>query len=437
MSGLIELCVEFFIHLHEPLAQFVFIAVVCFLVFRDRLGRPAARVIVEMSLFFLVIAMTFVVLAFFDSGQGFVIGAAVCMFLAFLQYYAKTVREGFQKLLFMFFTAFHTASCLQLLVNMLNSASNVNIAVYAAGGWGLCRWFAPPLRQVESRHMKWLWTAPAVFYFISEYLGFSEYPQIYESYRIHQILFLMFLISSIVVCVLLLRVLDSVAKNIRLETDAAAINRQLVMQREQYERMMKNAETVKFTRHDMRHHLTLMRELARGETKLEEYIQNLSEKLDDASDKLYCTNYAVNAVSAHYFAEAEREGISVDARLEVPEDTGLVPAIDLCVIMGNLLENAVEACRRMTHGNKFIRTRARVTGDSLSLVVINSFDGLWRESGEDGVFLSRKTGEGESAREGVGLSSVKAICARHLGFVEYEITGDVWTSSALVHMEGQ
>jgi len=431
----------------EPMAQFVFIAAVCFLVFRDRLGRTAARIAAEMSLFFLVIAMTFVVLAFFNSGGGFAVGAAAFMLLAFLQYYTKMVHEGIQKLLFMFFTAFHTASCLQLFAGMLRAALNVrenslitaliNIAVYAAGGWGVCRWFAPPLRQIESRHMKWLWTAPALFYLISEYLAFSKYPKIYESDPIHQILFLIFLISSVVVCVLLLRILDGVAKNVRLETDAAAINRQLATQREQYERIMKNAETVKFMRHDMRHHLTLMGELARGEEKLEEYIQNLSEKLDDAQDKLYCANYAVNAVTAHYLGVAEREGISVDARLEVPEDTGLVPAIDLCVIMGNLLENAVEACRRMTRGNKFIRVRSRVTGDSLSLVVINSFDGLWREGGEDGVFLSRKMDGGEPAREGVGLSSVKAICGRLLGLAEYEITGDVWISSALVHMEGQ
>jgi len=109
----------------EPMAQFVFIAAVCFLVFRDRLERTAARIAAEMSLFFLVIAMTFVVLAFFDSGEGFAVGAAAFMLLAFLQYYAKTVREGFQKLLFVFFTAFHTASCLQIFIDMFRAALNV------------------------------------------------------------------------------------------------------------------------------------------------------------------------------------------------------------------------------------------------------------------------------------------------------------------------
>jgi len=34
-----------------------------------------------------------------------------------------------------------------------------------------------------------------------------------------------------------------------------------------------------------------------------------------------------------------------------------------------------------------------------------------------------------------GLSSVKAVCEKHRGLVQYEITADVWKSSALVHME--
>jgi signal transduction histidine kinase len=203
--------------------------------------------------------------------------------------------------------------------------------------------------------------------------------------------------------------------------------------RDQYARLMQDAETVKFMRHDMRHHLNLIGELAREDaTKLQEYIQGLSEKLAAAQEKRYCANHVVNAVIAHYLAAAENEGVNVEARLVIPEDTGLVPAMDLCVIVGNFLENALEACRRVKRENRFIRIRSRVASERLSIVVTNSFDGLWREQG--GVYLSRKT-EGEEAREGVGLSSVKAVCEQHQGIVQYEITDDTWKSSALVHME--
>ena len=97
------------------------------------------------------------------------------------------------------------------------------------------------------------------------------------------------------------------------------------------------------------------------------------------------------------------------------------------------LENAVEACRRMERGNKFVRVRSRIAGDTLSIVVENSFDGLWRV--KNGTYLSRKENAEAQDREGVGLSSVRAVCLKHRGLAQNEIIGDVWKSSALVHME--
>ena len=58
---------------------------------------------------------------------------------------------------------------------------------------------------------------------------------------------------------------------------------------------------------------------------------------------------------------------------------------------------------------------------------------LGDQNRKEGVYLSLKTDEPE--REGVGLSSVRVVCEKHRGLVLYEIVGDVWKSSALVHME--
>ena len=329
--------------------------------------------------------------------------------------------------------------------NWLQSAAHplltANIASLAIMAFTL-----PPLllilrRLYENPNMKrsalwrFIWLLPALYFAMFLLIG----NPFVAGYLRRNVSFIMVRVlvycALLLTCYLLETAMRQASDNVTLKEYARAIENQLAIQREHYGRLMRNAETVKFMRHDMRHHLTLMGELATGVSKLEEYIRSLSEKLSYAQEKFYCTNYAVNAVTAHYLGMAENEGASVEARLEIPEDTGLIPAMDLCVIIGNLLENAVEACRRVKNGNKFIRVRARIEGDSLSIVVINSFDGLWRECGKDGVYLSRKINEGESPREGVGLSSVKAVCGKHRGFAQYEIAGDVWESSALVHME--
>jgi sensor histidine kinase regulating citrate/malate metabolism len=179
--------------------------------------------------------------------------------------------------------------------------------------------------------------------------------------------------------------------------------------------------------------------------KAKSYVETLLDAMAPlvSGKNIYCDNYAVNAVAAHYLGIAESDSIATDVRLNVPEDTGKVPAMDLCVIMGNFLENALEACRRMKHGDKvnlgaaeredrlggkFIRVRSLVESGTLSLVVENSFDGLWSEEG--GVYLSRKT----QARAGVGLASVRTVCGNHGGLVQFEISENVWTSSAIVEL---
>ena len=244
-------------------------------------------------------------------------------------------------------------------------------------------------------------------------------------------------------CLLLARTLQQEADSARHEENARMMEIQLDLQREQYIRFTKSAETEKAVIHDARHHLAAMMDLnqAGEREKLGAYLADLAGAVPSQNEERYCDNFAVNAVAAHYLGQARREGVRVDTRLSVPEDTGRVSAMDLCVIVGNLLENAVEACRHVKTEDKHIRinSRADVHGIDLSIVVENSFDGEWRV--EKGVYISRKESaevSGDQAyREGVGLSSVKAICKKHGGLAEVKVTGSVWKVSALVEMRDE
>jgi len=241
--------------------------------------------------------------------------------------------------------------------------------------------------------------------------------------------------GTLVASEVLYRAIQIASETSAIREHARMTEKQLDMQREQYERIMQNERDEKAFRHDLRHHIAVIRQLAEDEkaVKTKGYVDDLAGQAIAAQEKTYCMNYAANAVAAHYLRIAEGEGIAVEAALKVPEDTGSVPAMDICVILGNFLENALEACRRMERGDRFIQVRSRIDGDTLSIVVTNSFNGIWRE--ENGVYLSVK--DSEEMREGTGLSSVKALCEKHRGLVHYEIAKDVWKSSALVHMTGK
>ena len=188
-------------------------------------------------------------------------------------------------------------------------------------------------------------------------------------------------------------------------TETGRMNRQLAMQREHYRQLNARIEETR----RMRHHIRLLQAYA-AEGNLEHvkaYLGQLSPAMDLMGPVTFTSNYALDAVLCHYVALAEKEKIETDIRVMVPGRT-VLPDDELCVVMGNLLENAVEACKRQESGRMFIFLRCLQDDSRLSIVLDNSFMGDVQY--ERGYFRSSKR---ESV--GIGVESVKAIVKRHGG----------------------
>ncbi len=225
------------------------------------------------------------------------------------------------------------------------------------------------------------------------------------------------------------------AEKSRLEMQVAATTRQLSLQREQYDLLTSDIEAAKKARHDLRHHVAALigyadRQDVEG---MKAYLTGMVGSLAATGEAPLCENYAVNAIAQHYQALAKRKNIRSKMKLNVPDETGRVLAADLCIIFGNLMENAIEACGRMSCGERILRLNADVKEGYLIVTAENSFDGDFCRQG--GVFYSRKR---NYASEGVGLSSVRAIAEKYGGYVEFSADAadaGVFTSSAVVRMQ--
>lgn len=223
--------------------------------------------------------------------------------------------------------------------------------------------------------------------------------------------------------------LQTAAEKERLEYQMELVNRQLALQRVQFQKIAENDALIKAQRHDLRHQLTVMRELYQqnDRKKLGRYLEALTEKLPSSREPALCENYAVNAVASHYAGMARQAGAEVSVQLTVPAQLSAALESDLCVIVGNLMENAAEACARMTDGTRFVRVGSYFQHGVLTLAVDNSFNGNLRQ--KDGVFLSSKR-EGE----GIGLSSVTAVAKRYGGNAQFEEKDGVFQASVYVRV---
>ena len=186
--------------------------------------------------------------------------------------------------------------------------------------------------------------------------------------------------------------------------------------------LSQQAQMLSQQRHDLRHHLNVILALAEEEnTELRNYLQTLIDNIPTASRR-FCENQAVNAIIAHYAMLCRQKDIALSLDLTVPENNPTISDSALCVIFGNLLENAVEACDRMKSGKKFITLNCKIQYDLLVVTMDNSFNGSIKKEGDR--FRSSKRDD-----FGIGLSSISSVARKAGGNATFRGDGTTFLSS--------
>lgn len=283
----------------------------------------------------------------------------------------------------------------------------------------------PALISVDSDIFRIIWFIPSSFLFLN-YLSSSIVS--FDNMLNKTFLPITILIFSgmLISCFVLLKTLRQSAENATLKENARMTQQQLVLQGEQYKMLTENITNDKVTQHDFRHHLSVIKAYSdSGDNKaLQKYLADYESSLPDDSGGVYCENHAVNAVVRYYICKANELGIDVSVKINIPKIMS-INDLDLCVIFGNCLENAVEACSRLCEGNRYIKLRTRLEMQKLGITIDNSFDGEIHK--ENGIFMSRKH---ECA--GIGLSSVAAAAKKYVGTAIFETVGNEFRSSILL-----
>lgn len=220
------------------------------------------------------------------------------------------------------------------------------------------------------------------------------------------------IITTLIIYHLLLNALDSFQKQTILETEKKQLGKILELQKDQYNILKDKIEENRRFRHDIKHQLTvLQRYAAEKQTgKLSDYLNNILGEIP-AGQTVLCPNEAVNAVALYYQNQARSAGIT-DLSMHLadfPEDCGPCEG-DLCIIVGNLLENAIRACKESA--DPFIHFNCRCHQGLLSLTMANSYAKVSKKS--DGTFLTTRSGGG------TGLLSIRFIAEKYGGSCRFD-----------------
>lgn len=277
------------------------------------------------------------------------------------------------------------------------------------------KYIVPVVKTDNRRQWRQAWIIPIIFSIVS--LAYCENNFEITYMRFNQVIARFTLsIGVVIVSVMQFSNMNTEEKFVRAEEKAKRSKMLIDMKSEQYNMITEKIEKTRKSRHDIHHHINVVYQLAK-ENKIEQLIEYLEEynKIDSTKEPMvYCNNSTVDAILNHYILLAKDNGIEVHLNVALPEKLKIRDT-DLCIVIGNLLENAIEASKK--EENKRIKLRINRSNEYICMLVSNLYNGEIKK-GHSG-YYSRKR---EFKDTGIGLSSVSAVVEKYDGRMEVDHT---------------
>ena len=183
-------------------------------------------------------------------------------------------------------------------------------------------------------------------------------------------------------------------------------------------------------KHEMRGHLTNIKGLAQsGEyASLEDYIAKMNESVSGFELTLQTGNPVTDVIVNDMRRRSLDLGIRFQVEFHYP-DPGAYDAFDVGIILQNLLQNALEACEKVSEGERFIVLTGKRKGRFFLIEVKNSFSGEV-VFGQDGLPVTTK--QEDAPMHGIGLANVRREAEKYMGELELKTVQREFSATVLL-----
>ena len=171
----------------------------------------------------------------------------------------------------------------------------------------------------------------------------------------------------------------------------------------------------KHARHDLKHHLRAVQGfLTQGDyDQLAHYIHNYVDTLPPDTPLTFCQHPTTNTILSYYHAKATQHKITMQIQVALPVDFS--PSdVDWWVLLGNLLENALEASLRLTDVSGHIKVTISTKGHAVGIAIDNRCHMASLHPTATGYASSKATPE-----SGHGLSSIRTLTSKYNGVSQF------------------
>ncbi len=202
----------------------------------------------------------------------------------------------------------------------------------------------------------------------------------------------------------------------------------IAMQKEYFETLSRQMNEIREIKHDINHFTHVMLGLVeegnldRLRTFLDEYCEK--SRIDQLP--IFCEHTICNSIIGHYYLRAKEYGILFETHCSIANQTAMSDS-DLCIILGNGLQNAVYACKQMDLSQpRFVKIEIMILKGQLLIKITNSYQG--KLNIKDGRYISLK---GDNSH-GLGIRNMTKVMENYGGLLKIEHTESIFTLMAAV-----
>ncbi len=268
------------------------------------------------------------------------------------------------------------------------------------------------LPEVFARIPKWFYATLMLFELTCYFREFGEEKAFYD---------VIYAVSSIAVIACLMYLIFQIFLLVYRQNKIVA---QIEEQKAFVDEIRSDNEDVRRFRHDYNNHMIVVNALLESGRSQEarEYLSTISDTLGNRTTRIKTGNFVADAVLNHKLIQVSGQNITISFEGMIPPD--MIEAADLCVMLGNLLDNALDAAKK-SDGASEISVSGVCAEDAFILTIRN-------EIPDGAVIDTSSTSKSDKRSHGFGIKNVRSAAEKYSGSLSLRSQSGSFTATVYI-----
>ena len=226
--------------------------------------------------------------------------------------------------------------------------------------------------------------------------------------------------------VLVFYLYDKLQKNIEESYEQKMLKQSIDAKNTEIRLMRSSIDNIEYLKHDMRNHFITLRKYAedRNYKNLIAYLDSISSAVSVNSYTVETGNTNIDSIINYKFQEMSNQGININYSVSIPEELNILD-FDINIVIGNLLNNAIEALKKSNHKKFFIKIY--FDKNILFIHMENSFEEKKKKK-EDQIITTKQ----DEQNHGLGLKSIRRVLEKYDGDIIIDYNEELFITDVML-----